>query len=323
MAVVSDILARRMNSYDAVMIDIGEPRLRLEIGVFNLLRLVGLLDDDVGSGEALFDITLPNRNMLYEITRRVVVYDGRPFDHGFVGIKHRRKHLVFDADLCNRPPCRGEILRGNGNDRLSDIANLVARHHRLIAHEDAKSILAGDIGGGDDPLDARYRCRVGDVDRYDARMRVRASQHLHMQHVWQHHVAGIAQRAGHLGRRIDTANVDANVFAVVGVQLIKGRLRQLSVKEIPRHLNGVEYLLITGAPADVSAKTLFDFFAVGVGIEAQRSGRGHHHAGDAIAALTGARLVKGLLDRRHFSGGRKTLDGIDLPAGDLGDRQKA
>jgi len=111
-----------------------------------------------------------------------------------------------------------------------------------------------------------------------------------MQHVGQHHVAGIAQRAGHLGGRIDAANVDADIFAVVGVEFVERGGRLLAVEIVPRHLDGVKNLLVAGAAADVAAEPFLDLLAVGLRVEAKCRGRGHHHAGNTVAALAGAGL---------------------------------
>ena len=52
-AVMGDVLARRHDGDDAVVVDIAEPRLRLEIGVLDRLGLVILLDHEIGLREAL------------------------------------------------------------------------------------------------------------------------------------------------------------------------------------------------------------------------------------------------------------------------------
>ncbi len=64
---------------------------------------------------------------------------------------------------------------------------------------------------------------------------------------------------------------------------------------VARQLDRVENLLIAGAAADVAAEPLLDLLAVRERIGAQRRGGGHHHAGDAVAALAGAGLVERLL----------------------------
>ena len=77
-----------------------------------------------------------------------------------------------------------------------------------------------------------------------------------------------------------------------------------AVLHVARQLDRVENLLIAGAAADIAAQPLLDFLTVGEWIGTQRCGRRHHHAGNAVAALAGARLVKGLLQDAEFAGFR-------------------
>ena len=80
---------------------------------------------------------------------------------------------------------------------------------------------------------------------------------------------------------------------------------------VARQLDRVENLLVAGAAADVAAEPLLDLLAIGERIGAQRRGRRHHHAGDAIAALAGARLVERLLQHRQLAGLGQPLDRLD------------
>ena len=290
--------------------------------MLDLLGLVGLLDDHIRLRETVFDVAVADRDVLDEIVLGVIVNHRSARDHRLVRIKYRRKQLVFDLDFFDSFARRGQRLGGDRSDLLADITHLVARHDRLVGDEHAESILPWHVGTGDDPLDAHYRFGVRGVDRNDARVRMRAAQNLHMQHARQNHVACVAQRAGHLGRRIDTANVDADILAVFHVQIVERIRRQLAVEEVARHFHGVENLLITGAAADVAAKPLADFIAVGIRIEAQRCRGGHHHARDAVTTLARTGLVKGFLHGRHLAGLGEALDRLDGLALELRGRQQ-
>ena len=152
---------------------------------------------------------------------------------------------------------------------------------------------------------------------------MRRAQHLDVQHAGHRHVAGIFEPAGHLARRVDAAHRLADEIALSGFSLGKDRRRQAAVLHVARHFHGIENLLVAGAAADIAAEPLLDFLAVGERIGAQRRGRRHHHAGDAVAALAGAGLVEGLLQHAEFAGFRQRLDGLDLRALRLRHRQQA
>ncbi len=107
------------------MIDVGEARLGLEIGVLDCLRGVGLLDDQIGLREALGDVAHADRNVLGDIVRRVVVQHRRAGPHRLFRIEHRRQRLVDDLDRSQRAPRRDLILGRDRGDRLADIAHLV------------------------------------------------------------------------------------------------------------------------------------------------------------------------------------------------------
>jgi hypothetical protein len=73
---------------------------------------------------------------------------------------------------------------------------------------------------------------------------------------------------------------------------------------VTRQFDRVENLLVAGAAADIAAKALLDLLATGERIRPKRRGRRHHHAGDAIAALAGARLMERLLQHAELAGVR-------------------
>ena len=132
-----------------------------------------------------------------------------------------------------------------------------------------------------------------------------------------------SQPARHLARRIDAAHGLADdIASSVSVFHQRGR-RQSAVLHVARQFDRVENLLIAGAAADIAAEPLLDLLAVGKRIGAQRRGRRHHHAGDAIAALAGAGLVEGLLQHAQFAGRGQRFDRLDRRALRLGDRHQA
>ncbi len=144
-----------------------------------------------------------------------------------------------------------------------------------------------------------------------------------MQHAGHGHVAGIFEPAGDFARRIDAAHGLADEVAGFSFRFGEHARQQAAVLHVARHFDGVENLLIAGTAADIAAKPLLDLFAIGKWVGAQRRGRRHHHAGDAVTALAGAGLVEGALQDIELAGLGQRLDGLDMSALRLGHRQQA
>ena len=153
-------------------------------------------------------------------------------------------------------------------------------------------------------------------------MGVRRAQYLDMKHPGHRHVAGIFQPAGYFARRIDAPNVFADDVASFGFVLQQRSRRKRAILHVARQLNRIEDLLIAGAAADVAAQPLLDLLTVCERICAQRSGRSHDHAGNAVTALAGARFVKGLLQDAEFAGFCQCLDRFNCRPLRFGDRQQ-
>ena len=313
-AVVRDVLAGREDGDDAVVIDVGEAGLRLEIGVLDLLGGVDLLDDQIGFGEALLDVADADRDVLDDVVGRVVVQHRGAGPHRLVGIEHCRQRLVDDLDFRQRAPRDQRVFGCDRRHLLADVAHLAARHDRLVVHEHAEVVDARHVGTGDDALDARHGLGFRRVDRDDAGVRVRAAQHGHVQHVRHHHVAGIFERARHLARRIEPPHVGADEGAVGRFVLGERARRSAAVIDVAGQFDRVENLLVAGAAADVAAEALLDLLAVRERIGAQRGGGGHDHAGDAVAALAGARLVERLLQHGQLARFAQAFHGLDRGA---------
>ncbi len=102
--------------------------------------------------------------------------------------------------------------------------------------------------------------------------------------------------------RVEAPDIGADEAAVLLLVLGERGRGQAAVEHVAGELDRVEYLLIAGAAADIAAEPLLDLLAADERIGADRRGRRHHHAGDAIAALAGAGLVERLL--QHASARR-------------------
>ena len=131
------------------------------------------------------------------------------------------------------------------------------------------------------------------------------------------------QRARHLARRIEPPHVGADEGAVGRLVLGQRARGTAAVADVAGQFDRVENLLVAGAAADVAAEALLDLLAVRERIGAQRRGGGHHHAGDAVAALAGARLVERLLQHGELARLAQAFDGLDRRALGLRDRDQA
>ena len=101
---------------------------------------------------------------------------------GRLGVEERLEHLVVDDDRGAAPGGGLGVVGGDGGDRLADVADDVAREHRLVGGDQPVGRAAGHVVGGDDRVHAGDRQRRGDVDASDAGVRVRAAQRRAPQH---------------------------------------------------------------------------------------------------------------------------------------------
>ena len=118
-------------------------------------------------------------------------------------VDERRQFLDLEHD-----PVRGVhgLLRGVGDDerdRLADVANSVARQHRVhyrhevgVAPEEGERVgLALEVGSGEDGADARCRLRRLGVDPAQVAVRVDAAHEGGVEHVGELHVADVPRLA--------------------------------------------------------------------------------------------------------------------------------
>ena len=143
--------------------------------------------DDVRAG--IVAVAVPHRRAVG--VERLLL--GRP-----LGIDDELERLVLDPDLLGGPAGLLRVLGGDERDRLAEVADAVDREHRLVGELEAVELRAGDVVVGENRVDARHRQRLGDVDRDDARVRVRAAQGVAPEHPRRPEVA----RVGELPRRL-------------------------------------------------------------------------------------------------------------------------
>ena len=141
--------------------------------------------------------------------RRAVRVERLPLG-GAARIDDRLERLVLDADLLGRPARLLRVLRRDQRDRLPEVADAVDRQYGLVGELEPVQLLAGNIVVREHGVDTGHRQGLGDVDRDDAGMGVRAPDRVPPEHPGRPQVAGIGEPARGLrhtvGARDDLAD---------------------------------------------------------------------------------------------------------------------
>ena len=168
------------------------------------VRLEGALDDHVASRPSGVDIALGQCRFPDHVAVRVAFHGldvARTLfvDQRRVGLQRlfdgqdRLQRLVFDLDQLRRQLRGGIIARGDGRDRLADIAHLAGRKHRLVLQHAADS-RALNVRAGDDRFHAWQRFAASVISiAADARMRMRALRHRGIKHARPDEIVEVAR----------------------------------------------------------------------------------------------------------------------------------
>ena len=197
---------------------------------------------------------------------------------------------------------------------VCDLAH--ADHGGLVLFQMAHVDLAGDVLLGQNAHHAGQGLRLAGVDGQDPGPGVLAAHCAAVAHPVHIHIIRILAIAQDLFLHVQPVDAAAH-FPVVG----RGR-RQLP---LPEDLTGqqdtVNDLHIAGAAADVVADGEGSLLTGGIGISVQQGLGGDDHAGDAEAALDGARLAEGEGVNLLFPVGKALHreDGLALQLVGLGD----
>ncbi len=115
----------------------------------------------------------------------------------------RLERLVVDDDALGGTARLLGMLGGDERDRFTVVEDAVDREHRLIGELEAVRLRAGNIVVSEHCVHARHRHGLGDVDRADTRVRVRAPQRVTPKHARDDQIACVRELALHLRRRVD------------------------------------------------------------------------------------------------------------------------
>ena len=85
------------------------------------------------------------------------------------------------------------MLGSDEGDGLAEVADALEREHRLVPELEAVELCTRHVLMREHGVDARHGHRLGDVDRDDARVRVRAAQRVAPQHAGRLQVARVRE----------------------------------------------------------------------------------------------------------------------------------
>ncbi len=283
----------------------------LEVHVLHARRRIGHFVDGVGFLEALrhvADLALQRAEDVAVLGDDLVlvVQQRRPGLHGGDRIEHRRQDFIVDVEGAAAGLGRGLAFADHRGDALADEAGHIVQDVGVVGIDEMVFVQRGAVEParhvfpGKDGDDTGYGQCLGPVDARDAGMGVRRAQHLEVQQSLDgdvHRVVGLARQDG-VGEGIG----QAGAAGLAGDVLL----------DVAPSVQRVDDRAVAGATADVALQGVRQVGLVRF-VEGRR-GRGHHHAGGAVAALEGLRVVERLLDGMKHAVLGETLDGRDLAA---------
>jgi hypothetical protein len=159
-----------------------------------------VLDHHVGRGEAFIGVAADLGGCDVEgraVELVVPLFRSRGL-HAFQVIEDGRQHFVVDRDQAGG--LVGDVIRrgGDDGDRRADLEDLF-REQKPIGWAAANAdifVEVGQVAPVQDRDDAGERFGLAGIDRFDARMRVRAAEGFHEHHARLAHVFRVLAEAG-------------------------------------------------------------------------------------------------------------------------------
>ena len=213
--VMRDVLVGGEDRHHAVVVDIGEPGLGLQVGMLDGLRGVVVLDDEIARRQRRLGVAFADGMCLVTLSGAYSCTIGAPAIIAKSGSKIAGRAAYTTLILSRARLAASSLSAATRRHRLTDVAHLAAGHHRLIVDETPKLSTPGTSALVMTASTPSADWGLRGVDRNNGRVRVRRAQNGDVQHPGHHHVAGVFERAGHLRRRIDAADIGADIQAVV------------------------------------------------------------------------------------------------------------
>ena len=195
----------------------GEAGLGAEERLILDADVVHALDRDVGRrvGVAVADHHVPHdvRPVVLAVavtTRRLLGMEVGQLRRA-LHVGDRIERLVLDDDPLGGAACLLRMLGRHQRHRFAVVEDAVDREHRLIRELEPVRLLPGHVVVRQHRVHAGHRHGLRDVDRDDARVRVRAAQRVPPEHARGDQVARIRELALHLRWRIDARDEVADL----------------------------------------------------------------------------------------------------------------
>ena len=180
----------------------------------------------VGAGEGALDVAKAQLLVIVNVVIGERVLRIGFVDHRRAGLQRlldvedRGQRLIVDADLCDGLIGLAVAVGDDGDDRLALVAHLVDRQRRLVVlaeidQAEQRVEVARHIGAADDPAHSGGTLGLDGVDAPDPRMRVRAAQHLQMQHALQFVIVEIGRGAGDMTQHVLALGTLADLLQIV------------------------------------------------------------------------------------------------------------
>ena len=128
--IIVDILCGTGHRHPSLFIKKGCTRIRLQIGMVNPGRLIGLLDDDFSLFESFLDIALDDVKFYEQVP--VFMNQGSMGFERLLRMVHEGKIFVEDDNLLCRFFCGFNSFCCNERHRITDIPHPVPCQNRLI-----------------------------------------------------------------------------------------------------------------------------------------------------------------------------------------------
>ncbi len=140
-------------------------------------RPVLALDDDVRFGKPLFDVAMPDLDVLQQVAGLVLLVDqGGIWLPSLLGAGHHRQRFVLDLDKAQRLRCDLGSICGDDGHSIAQVADLVVAQGRPVGDNQAMAVAAWHVLVGQNGVYAGQGCCLAGVDGQDPGMRVSGAQ---------------------------------------------------------------------------------------------------------------------------------------------------
>ena len=207
--------------------------LRLHEGMHLPRQLVGPFHNHVGCGKPLFYVAVLDVSLHMHIAR--LMHLRRIGQHGCLGIVYNRQDLIFHVH--QRQRLLGFFCTPSYHQsyRVAHVPDLVAAQYRLVGYGYPVAVEPSHVAPRKHLHHSRRALSPGNIDRFDAGMRILASEHAPVGHPGELQIAHVLLPAGDLAACIHPHYRPTYPFEVMhGASLTIRRRRDASMRSRPR-----------------------------------------------------------------------------------------